>query len=123
MESKDPAVLPCKCGIFCQSVVVSVGADYADSEIIAHLVACLQQYPTVKTVFDIGEEDSKLLMIHSGTLTNFQMNKDCGGGTGAMIEAIANRLGVDITTVGRTALDSKDPVMLPASAVYSARAR
>ena len=41
------------------------------------------------------------------------MNKDCGGGTGAMIEAIANRLGVDITAVGRTALDSKDPVMLP----------
>ena len=41
------------------------------------------------------------------------MNKDCGGGTGAMIEAIANRLGVDITEVGRIALDSKDPVMLP----------
>lgn len=31
-----------------------VGADYIDSEIIAHLVACLQEYPTVRTVLDIG---------------------------------------------------------------------
>ena len=30
-----------------------------------------------------------------------------------MIEAIANRLGVDITEVDRIALDSKNPVMLP----------
>ena len=62
-----------------------------------------------KTVLDIGGEDSQLLMIHSGTLTNFQMNKDCSGGMGAMIEAIANRLGVDITEVGRIALDSNEP--------------
>ena len=30
-----------------------------------------------------------------------------------MIESIANRLGVELTAVGRTALDSNDPVMLP----------
>ena len=72
-----------------------VGADYADSEIISHLVASLEQYPGVRTILDIGGEDSKLLLVRNGTLINFQMNKDCGGGTGAMIESIANRLGVD----------------------------
>ena len=54
-----------------------VGADYVDSEIIAHLVACLEQYPDVKTILDIGGEDSKLMLVKDGTLSGFQMNRDC----------------------------------------------
>lgn len=90
-----------------------VGADYMDSEIISHMVACLKQYPDTRTILDIGGEDSKLMIIKDGTLTAFQMNKDCGGGTGAMIEAIAARLGIKIEDVGDTALDSNNPANLP----------
>lgn len=90
-----------------------IGADYVDSEIIAHMVACLKEYPDVKTILDIGGEDSKLMLVKDGTLTNFQMNKDCGGGTGAMIEAIATRLQVKIEEVGRIASDSQNPANLP----------
>ena len=90
-----------------------VGADYTDSEIIAHMVACLKEYPDVRTILDIGGEDSKLMLVRDGELADFQMNKDCGGGTGSMIETIASRLGVRIEDVGTIAQESKDPAMLP----------
>ena len=90
-----------------------VGADYTDSEIMAHVVACLKEYPDAKTILDIGGEDSKLMLIKDGLLAGFQMNRDCGGGTGSMIETIAARLGVKIEDVGEIALQSKDPAVLP----------
>ena len=89
------------------------GADYTDSEVMCHAVACLKQCPDVKTIIDIGGEDSKLSLIRDGVLTDFQMNKDCGGGTGSMIETISARLGVKIEDAGRLALQSKDPAVLP----------
>lgn len=90
-----------------------IGGDYVDSEIISHMAAATKQYPDVRTILDIGGEDSKLMMVRDGVLTNFQMNKDCGGGTGAMIESIANRLQVKIEEVGRIALESRNPAKLP----------
>jgi len=90
-----------------------VGADYIDSEIISHMVACLKSFPDARTILDIGGEDSKLMLVKDGVLTNFQMNRDCGGGTGAMIETIATRLRVGIKDVGRIALESKNPTNLP----------
>ena len=90
-----------------------VGADYVNSEVMCHAVACLKQYPDVKTIIDIGGEDSKLSLIRDGVITDFQMNRDCGGGTGSMIETIATRLGVKIEDVGEIALQSKDSATLP----------
>ncbi|MDP3052276.1 MAG: acyl-CoA dehydratase activase [bacterium] len=89
-----------------------VGADYLDSEIMAHLVAALKEYPDLRTVLDIGGEDSKLILAKDGILTGFQMNKSCGGGTGAMIEAIATRLGVSTEDVGAIALTSQNPATI-----------
>ena len=91
-----------------------VGGDYVDSEIIAHLVACLKQYPDARTIMDVGGEDSKLMLIKDGVLTDFQMNKICGAGSGAMLETIASRLGYKIEDVGRIALENKEQLALPA---------
>ncbi len=90
-----------------------IGADFTDSEIIAHVTATQREYPEVRTVLDIGGEDSKLMLLRDGILSGFQMNKDCGGGTGSMIETIATRLGVKIEEVGRIALESRSPTNLP----------
>lgn len=89
-----------------------IGADYLDSEIIAHVTATQKEYLDVKTILDIGGEDSKLMLLKDGILSGFQMNKDCGGGTGSMIETIANRLGVKIGDVGSVALESQKPATL-----------
>jgi len=91
-----------------------VGGDHVDSEVIAHLVASLKQYPDARTIMDVGGEDSKLMLVNNGVLTDFQMNKVCGAGSGAMLETIASRLGYKIEDVGRIALESKEQLALPA---------
>jgi len=91
-----------------------VGGDYTDSEIIAHVVGCQRQYPEVRTILDIGGEDSKLMIIQDGRLADFRMNQICGAGTGAMIEAIATRLGIRVEEVGDIALQSDNPANLSA---------
>lgn len=90
-----------------------VGADYTVNEIMAHVVASLKEYPDVRTILDIGGEDSKLMLVKDALLAGFQMNRDCGGGTGSMIETIAARLGVTIEDVGEIALESEAPAVLP----------
>jgi len=93
---------------------IIVGGDYIDSEIIAHVVGCQIEYPDVRTILDIGGEDSKLMIIRDGILADFRMNQVCGAGTGAMIEAIASRLGVKVEEVGDIALKSDNPANLSA---------
>ncbi|EKD55960.1 MAG: hypothetical protein ACD_58C00326G0001 [uncultured bacterium] len=90
-----------------------IGGDIIESEIIAHYLAATTLYPDVNTIIDIGGEDSKLMIIKDRNLTSFAMNRDCGGGTGAMIESISHRLGVPLEEIGDTALRSKTKVILP----------
>ncbi len=90
-----------------------IGADVLESEIMSHSVAAIHEFPDVRTIFDIGGEDSKLIQIRNGQIENFMMNSSCGGGTGSMIEAIANRMGVKIEEVGELALQSRNDISLP----------
>ena len=94
-------------------VKILLNADAAKSEVIAHATATLFNYPNARTIFEIGGEDSKLITIDNGILNNFSMNTVCGGGTGAMIENIANRMDVDIDDVGEIALKSRTQLDLP----------
>ena len=91
-----------------------VGGDFVDSEVISHMVATLKEYPDARTIMDVGGEDSKLMLVNNGVLADFQMNKTCGAGSGAMLETIASRLGYNIEDVGRIALESKEQLALPA---------
>jgi len=90
-----------------------IGGDIIESEIIAHYHATIKLFPEVNTIIDIGGEDCKLMIISNGNLISFQMNRDCGGGTGAMIESIANRMGIKLEDIGDLALRSKTKVSIP----------
>ncbi|WAW14007.1 acyl-CoA dehydratase activase [Peptostreptococcus equinus] len=48
------------------------------------------------TVIDIGGQDTKIIKIENGSVSDFLMNDKCSAGTGKFIEIMANRLGVDI---------------------------
>ncbi len=54
---------------------VILGADIVKTEILAHSVGVLNYYPNVRTIFDIGGEDSKILIVYKGVLENFIMNQ------------------------------------------------
>lgn len=90
-----------------------IGADMVKTEILAHSVGTLKYHPDVRTLMDIGGEDSKLLLFSDGVLNEFKMNSICSAGTGSFIESIAEKLGVKIEDVGYTALKSRQRIDFP----------
>ncbi len=89
-----------------------VGADVVKNEITAHAVAALHFVPDVRTVIDIGGQDSKLILIRDGIVVDFAMNSVCAAGTGSFLEQQAHRLGIPIEELGQRALRSSNPVRI-----------
>ena len=90
-----------------------VGADLVKTEILAHTVGTLSFYPQVRTLMDIGGEDSKLMTLTNGVLENFRLNSICSAGTGSFLESIAGRMGLRIEDVGDIALSSAQRLEFP----------
>jgi len=90
-----------------------IGADITKTEIIAHAIGNLYFYPKVRTIVDIGGEDSKLIILEDGVLKDFSMNTICSSGMGATMENIAVRLGIKIEEFGSIALKSNKTINLP----------
>lgn len=89
-----------------------VGADVVKNEITAHGVAALKVCPEVRTVIEIGGQDSKIIFFEDGIITDFNMNTVCAAGTGSFLDRTAGRLGVPVEEIGSMALQSKDPVRI-----------
>jgi predicted CoA-substrate-specific enzyme activase len=91
---------------------VIVGADLVKNEITSHAVAALQYSPEVQTVIEIGGQDSKIIIIRDGVVTDFGMNTVCAAGTGSFLDHQALRLNMSIEEFSRRALDSQNPVRI-----------
>jgi len=89
-----------------------VGADLAKTEIIAHAVAAQTIYPDVRTILEIGGQDSKIILLRDGIIVDFAMNSICAAGTGSFLDHQAARLGIDIEDFGDYAIKSKNPVSI-----------
>ncbi len=89
-----------------------IGADITKTEILAHAVGTLNFMPDVNTIFDLGQEDSKILILRNGVLVDFGMNQICSGGCGAFLENVAFRLGIPIQDFGDYALRAKEPALI-----------
>lgn len=86
------------------------------NEIIAQSTAVISKYPEVKTVIEMGGEDSKLIFMNEGSergassLSDFAMNALCAAGTGSFLDQQAKRIGVSIEKeFGDLALKSEKP--------------
>ena len=91
-----------------------VGANVVKNEIIAHAYGTLNYYPDCKTILEIGGQDSKIILLNNGIITDYAMNTLCAAGTGSFLSSQAKRIGVDITDFGDLALKSKNPVKIAA---------
>jgi len=89
---------------------VVVGADLVKNEITSHAVATLCYIPQVQTIIEIGGQDSKIIIIRDGIVTDFGMNTVCAAGTGSFLDHQALRLNVSIEEFSRRALASSTPV-------------
>ena len=94
-----------------------LNAQYVN-EIIAQSKAIEWLHPQVKTVIEMGGEDSKLIVLDYDTtqakmkLVDFSMNTICAAGTGSFLDQQASRLGLSIEEFGALALKSAYPPRL-----------
>ncbi len=91
---------------------VVVGADLVKNEITSHAVATLKYFPDVQTMIEIGGQDSKIIIIRDGIVTDFGMNTVCAAGTGSFLDHQAARLNLSIEEFSRRALASTTPVRI-----------
>ena len=87
-------------------------ANKAISEITAHAMGVYHLYPDVNGIIDIGGQDSKVISVNSGRVTDFLMNDKCAAGTGKFLEYTARALEVPIEEFGLLALVSKAPASI-----------
>lgn len=73
----------------------NVNADKAISEITCHAKGMFFINPNIRTILDIGGQDSKAISIdEEGNVINFLMNDKCAAGCGRFLEIIARTLNV-----------------------------
>jgi predicted CoA-substrate-specific enzyme activase len=95
-----------------QLAAVIAGADVVKNEITTHAVAAQKVVPDVKTIMEIGGQDSKIIILRNGIVYDFAMNTVCAAGTGSFLDRQAARLGIPINEFGGFALHSKSPVRI-----------
>ncbi len=86
------------------SYVVATGygrgaVEYADkkvTEITCHGIGGSYLAGQDTTIIDIGGQDTKVILVENGAVTDFLMNDKCSAGTGKFLEIMANRLNVTI---------------------------
>ncbi|HBF37997.1 MAG TPA: 2-hydroxyglutaryl-CoA dehydratase [Firmicutes bacterium] len=89
-----------------------LGADMIKNEITAHAFAAVYFYPDVRTILEIGGQDSKLILIQNGVVADFSMNTVCAAGTGSFLDHQAERLKVPIEDFGKLALSAQKRVRI-----------
>lgn len=91
---------------------VMTGADVIKNEITAHAVAASIICPDVGTILEIGGQDSKIIIMRQGIVTDFAMNTVCAAGTGSFLDQQASRLGIPIEEFGTLANASQNAVRI-----------
>ncbi|MBU4012822.1 MAG: 3-hydroxyacyl-ACP dehydratase [Proteobacteria bacterium] len=75
------------------------------TEIKAYGVGARMLFPNVRTILDIGGQDSKTIALNeNGKITKFEMNDRCAAGTGKFLEIMAHALGFGMDEFGVEAL-------------------
>ena len=91
---------------------VIVGADVIKNEITAHAVAAQKVVSDVRTIIEIGGQDSKIIILKNGVIYDFAMNTVCAAGTGSFLDRQASRLEIPIEEFGAYALRSNSGVRI-----------
>lgn len=89
-----------------------LNATIVKNEITAHAVGTLTHHPDVRTIFEIGGQDSKIVILDHGIVTDYAMNTLCAAGTGSFLSSQARRLNIPVEEFGQYALRSHNPTRI-----------
>ena len=91
-----------------------VSIEFADenvTEISCHGKGAHYFNPMIRTILDIGGQDSKAIRLNeNGEVKDFVMNDKCAAGTGRFLEMIARTLEVSLDELGVIALTSQEKI-------------
>jgi len=88
-------------------------ADRAVTEIMCHAAGARFLDPAVRSLIDIGGQDSKaVVMAENGRVINFTMNDKCAAGTGRFLEVMARALEADLDEFGALSLKAERPAKI-----------
>ena len=91
-----------------------LNASIIKKEITAHAIGTISKYPDIKTILEIGGQDSKIILVEDKIVTDYAMNTLCAAGTGSFLSSQAKRLNVDVKDFGNIALTSTNPTKIAA---------
>lgn len=94
--------------------------DLMITEITAFPRGCIFLNPKVRTIIDIGGQDSKVIKVSNGKVERFVMNDRCAAGTGNFIEKIAQSLELSLEEFGKQAIKSNHPETIDSLCVVMA---
>jgi len=112
-----------RAGIKYKDIVRIVGTGYGRrnvsgicksvTEISCHAMGIHSLFPRVRTLIDIGGQDSKVIRIsEDGFVETFVMNDKCAAGTGRFLEVMANAMGVGVEKLGEYSLRAAKAVKI-----------
>ena len=88
-------------------------ADKAVTEITCHAYGGRYLNPKIRSVIDIGGQDSKaIIMDEKGRVKDFAMNDKCAAGTGRFLEVMARALEVNLDDFGKMSLNAENPSII-----------
>lgn len=100
------------------TVSTGYGRDLVNAETTSSEIVCISRginklFPSVRTIIDVGGQDSKAIKINQdGRVLNFVMNDKCAAGTGRFLEVMSNILGRPIEELGNLHFKSGNPVKI-----------
>ncbi len=77
------------------------------NELVAQTYAVRKLYPDIRTIIELGGEDSKLIVLGKNGIKDFSMNSVCAAGTGSFLDQQAERLRLSIEEFSDLAMKSK----------------
>ena len=93
-----------------------LGTVHVYNEISAHAAGATHLDPEVDTIFEIGGQDSKYILLRNGVPVDYAMNSACSAGTGSFLEECAQSdLGLPVAEIAAAALRAAAPVAFKAT--------
>lgn len=99
----------CTTGSAREIIGAVVNADIVKNEITAHARAAIHLHPDVRTILEIGGQDSKITLVRDGVVVDFAMNLVCAAGTGSFLDSQARRLNISIEEMSEESILSNNP--------------
>ncbi len=87
--------------------------DQSITEITCHAKGAFFLDPQVRTIIDIGGQDSKVIRIdETGSVVNFVMNDKCAAGTGRFLELMARTLELSLDEMSEKGLKWREDITI-----------